>query len=195
MQSLAPEHFALLCKDATVIERDRHGDKVLRLADGTMLKLFRRKRLLSSAAWYPYAQRFADNCVRLAALGILCPQTIRVFRIPSIMRDAVHYRPLPGLTVRQQIAAGLNDTDADALRVRLKGFIADLHRQGVYFRSLHLGNIVLTPEGGLGLIDIADLTVRRHAIGQLSQRRNMRHLLRYPADATWLAAGTGFPLG
>lgn len=54
--------YMKLRSGAEIIEADRFGEKVLTLADGSMLKLFRRKRLLSSAAWYPYAQRFADNC-------------------------------------------------------------------------------------------------------------------------------------
>jgi hypothetical protein len=62
MQKLDHTAYLNMRDGAEVLEADRHGDKVLRLTDGTMLKLFRRKRVLSSALWAPYAQRFADNC-------------------------------------------------------------------------------------------------------------------------------------
>lgn len=62
MQALDHTRYLALREGAQVLEADGSGDKVLRLTDGSILKLFRRKRLLSSAAWYPYAKRFADNC-------------------------------------------------------------------------------------------------------------------------------------
>lgn len=90
MKTVENDVYVKMCLGAEIIEADRLGEKVLRLADGSMLKLFRRKRLLSSAAWYPYAQRFADNCEALARCGVPSPEVIAVFRLPSVDRDAVH---------------------------------------------------------------------------------------------------------
>ena len=89
MQILEHDEYLALRADARVLTRDRYGDKVLALADGTILKLFRRKRLISSAAWYPYARRFADNARALAARGIPCPEVTGLYRLPSVRRDAV----------------------------------------------------------------------------------------------------------
>lgn len=169
-----------------MIEADEFGDKVLLLRDGTYLKLFRRKRLLSSAALRPYAQRFADNTERLTGLGIPCPHVLEIYRIPSISRDAVHYRPLAGDTIRQLVARGLSDDEASALRATLLTFIHHLHARGVYFRSAHLGNIVVTPSGELGLIDVADMQISRFGLGPFRRKRNWRHVLRYQADRAWL---------
>ncbi len=33
----------------------------------------------------------------------------------------------------------------------------DPHEKGIYLRSAHLANVILTPEGTLGLIDISDM--------------------------------------
>src|SRR5690606_7016912 len=101
MRTLEYARYSALREGAAVIEADGSGDKVLRLTDGSFLKLFRRKRLISSALWYPYAQRFADNCQTLTERSILCPRVRDVFRITGISRDAVHYDPLPGHTLRQ----------------------------------------------------------------------------------------------
>ena len=51
---------ALVAK-ATLIESDSYGPKVYRLDNGEYLKLFRRKRLLSSALLIPYSVRFCRN--------------------------------------------------------------------------------------------------------------------------------------
>lgn len=185
---LSHDAYLEMREGARVVEADRHGDKVLLLADGSYFKMFRRKRLVSSALWNPYAKRFATNAAALAACGVACPEVIRVCRIPSIARDAVNYRPLEGRTLRQAVRSA----DAgDALRLRFGAFVAHLHRLGVYFRSLHLGNVILTPDGGFGLIDIADMTVRRRPVGQRLLDRNLRHLCRYEEDREWLGADDG----
>ncbi len=186
MQTLEHDDYLALRADARVLEFDRHGDKVLHLADGSYLKLFRRKRLLSSAAWYPYAKRFADNALALAERHIPCPVVIDLYRIPSVGRDAVRYKPLEGRTLRQLIRSG---DDTSRLREQLGRFVAHLHEAGVYFRSLHLGNIVLTPGGELGLIDIADLRAGWRPIPPHRRRRNLQHLLRDEQDRAWLHAG------
>jgi len=188
MQPLDHSSYLSLRNGATVLEADRYGDKVLRLADGNFLKLFRRKRLLSSAALFPYAQRFADNARALQQRDIPCPQVLGVYRAPSIQRDLVHYVPLPGQTLRQLLNEHNN---ASALREQLGRFVALLHESGIYFRSLHLGNIVLTPENALGLIDIADLRVHRLKLGTRRRLRNFRHLLRYSEDRNWLLQDGG----
>ncbi|MBA1321856.1 toluene tolerance protein [Pseudomonas plecoglossicida] len=183
MQALEQARYLALREGATVLEADGTGDKVLRLADGSMLKLFRRKRLLSSAAWYPYAQRFADNCLHLQERQIPCPVVKAIYRIGAIERDAVHYAPLPGQTLRQVLE---QPADHDQLRAQLGRFIAILHERGVYFRSAHMGNVVLTPEGELGLIDIADLRIFRRPLRKSQRLRNFKHMLRYPQDRQWL---------
>lgn len=181
MQALDHAHYLALVQGAEVLEADGTGDKVLRLTDGSMLKLFRRKRLISSAAWYPYAQRFADNCVTLANRAVPCPQVNSVYRIAQIKRDAVHYQPLAGHTVRQVM-----DKHGDQLRAQLGQFIAQLHEKGIYFRSAHLGNVILTPEGTLGLIDIADMKTWSRPLGKGLRLRNFKHMLRYTEDRQWL---------
>jgi hypothetical protein len=189
LQLLAHETFSALRANAAVIERDAHGDKVLRLADGDYLKLFRRKRWLSSTAWYPYAQRFADNADALRQLDVPSPEAIAVYRIPAIERDAVQYHPLAGDTLRT--LAAMNESPSVALATLLGTFIARLHAEGIYFRSVHLGNILLCPDGRLGLIDLADMKLHRRALHRHERIRNFRHLLRDERDRRWLLADNG----
>lgn len=185
MQALDHEAYLALREGAQVLEADGFGDKVLRLRDGNFLKLFRRKRLLTSAALFPYAQRFADNARALQQRAIACPQVLAVYRIKGIQRDAVHYTPLAGQTLRQLCEKPEHTAN---LRAQLGEFVAQLHARGVFFRSLHLGNIVLTPDNSLGLIDIADLKCQRRALSLSKRLRNFQHMLRYSQDQQWLLA-------
>ena len=128
---------------------DRHKHRIRRI------QLFRRKRLLSSAALRPYAQRFHRNSEGLRKRDINTVTVQQVYRCPSIQRDIVTYNYLEGRMLRDVIKQA-----NPQLVQRLAAFIAELHRKGVYFRSLHLGNILLLPDGALGLIDIAQISFR-----------------------------------
>lgn len=171
---------------AIVLEADSYGDKVLLLADGTIVKLFRRKRWLSSAAWYPYAKRFADNAASLHRLGILAPEILDVFRIPSIERDAVRYQPLPGRTLREMRREGLDVGVEEALKEAFTRFIVRLHDSGVYFRSLHLGNVVYTPDHEFGLIDISDARIGDRPLRKYQRARNLKRLQGMAGENEWV---------
>ena len=185
MNVLDHQEFLALKAGAEVLEQDAHGEKVLRLTNGSLIKLFRRKRLVSSTAWYPYAQRFADNAEALAQRGIPVPRVIDIWRIPSIKRDAVHYHPLEGVTLRS-LNRPESNIDLTALKKRFTDFIIHLHRLGIYFRSLHLGNVILTPSGELGLIDFSDLRIYRTPLPTFMRRRNIRRMLGMPAECGWI---------
>ena len=190
LKRLVHDDYLAMRTGATVLEADGFGDKVLRLADGTMLKLFRRKRMFSSAAWYPYAQRFADNAVALDKRGIPVPKVIEVLRIPSIARDAVHYHPLVGKTLREIRREGLDPDSEDRLREAFTRFVICLHECGVYFRSLHLGNVVYTPEHRFGLIDISDARIRLRRLSKRQRARNLRRLQGIAGESDWVDFGT-----
>ncbi|MDH1210672.1 toluene tolerance protein [Pseudomonas chengduensis] len=181
MTPISNEQFLSLRQHAELIEADHCGEKVLKLSDGSFLKLFRRKRLISSEMYRPYAKRFALNAEILKKLQIPCPTIISTYTIASIERTAVHYWPLPGSTLRQEFHDRAGEKHA-SLCSTLGVFIAKLHDSGVYFRSLHLGNVVITPDGSLGLIDIADMQVLGSSISNQKRKRNFLHLFRYSKD-------------
>jgi len=176
MKTLTNEEYLEMRAGADVTAADEFGDKVLLLRDGTYLKLFRVKRLFTSARFFPYWRRFEKNAQALQELGVPTLKVIESIRLPALDRTAVHYEPLPGCTLRE-----VPDFDA-ALVVRLGAFIKGLHDKGVYLRSMHLGNVVLTPEGELGLIDIADMRVFRRPLRKGLRLRNLHHLWRYEED-------------
>jgi hypothetical protein len=74
-------------------------------------------------------------------------------------------------------------------------FIAKMHRKGILFRSIHLGNILVLPDGDLGIIDIADMSFRAKGSLTVKQRiRNFHHMDRDNRDRLYLAKETGLKL-
>lgn len=186
MTPLSNDQFLSLRQNAILIEEDHCGEKVLELSDGSFLKLFRRKRLVTSDLYRPYAERFAINAGLLADLNIPCPQIIATYKIKSINRTAVHYWPLPGSTLRQTLRDQSRKDLENTCRA-LGAFIATLHESGIYFRSLHLGNIIACEDLSYGLIDLADMAISARPLSTSKRKRNFQHLFRYKKDINALA--------
>jgi len=183
MKTLNKKQYQSLHEGAEVLAADGHGEKVLKLNDGRIMKLFRRKRLFSSALIYPYGKRFFDNANQLIKLGIPTVNNTVVFRVPSISRIAVVYQPLPGYSLDDLIQ---NNHFSEKNIQQFAAFLAKLHKLGVYFRSIHLGNVILTPENKLGLIDVSDMKVYRKTLSTALCARNLQHFCRYPEHVSAL---------
>ncbi|MDD0968063.1 MULTISPECIES: bifunctional O-antigen ligase/aminoglycoside phosphotransferase family protein [Pseudomonas] len=185
IQKLSVSGLQRLSADAQVIEEDGLGPKVLRLNDGSFLKLFRRRRWYTSGSFNPYSERFAVNSEQLRQIGIPTPQVLNLYRLKD-GSSAVHYTPLPGHTLRQVLQSITAPAVRQALVERFGKFMARLHEQGVYFRSLHLGNVLVLEDGEFGLIDLADLRVYPSSLSLSLRQRNLRHMQRYTVDKRWL---------
>lgn len=180
---LSREQLDTLCQQGQVIEQDRHGIKVLQFPDGRFLKFFRRKRWLNRDLLSPAALRFARHAVQLERLAIPTLRVESLHRIPGEPHSVAIYHPLPGRTLRQLLASG---EATPQLMYRIGTFLALLHRRGVYFRSVHPGNIVITGMQQFGLIDLLDMKVRPWSMSRWARRRNWLHFLRAPQDRPYL---------
>lgn len=179
MKRLTNEQYLALREGAEILASDTFGEKVLRLKDGSVIKLFRAKRIVSSSLFYPYSLRFVNNAAKLKNIGIDTVKIIDSYKIRSIKRTAVHYMELEGDTLRNHITHHALDHH---IATKLAEFIGNLHNKGVYFRSIHFGNILITPGAGFGLIDIADMSISAHSLTTGKRIRNFRHLTRYEID-------------
>jgi len=183
MQELSSSNYRNLTRQATPLSSEildgQMSHKVLQLPDRSIMKLFRIKRLLSSARIVPQAKRFQRNVERLQSDGIPTVALIAVYNIPSIARTAVHYRYMAGITLRDFCQ---KDAMSPQLAQRLGMFFASLHQRGIYFRSIHFGNMVLTDDDSIGLIDVLDMRFRRGPLTLGLRMRNLRHLFRYDSD-------------
>lgn len=177
-----------LLAGAVCLCRDDFGDKVLELPDGRIVKLFRRKRRLSSNTFFPYARRFARAAARLRDRGVPTVEVLALHRLPDLERDAVVYRKVEGEALRTLLTA--RPEQADVLLPRLAGMLALLHQRGVFFRSVHFGNWLVdaADPGRWTLIDILDTQFRPWPLWLGARVRNFRHLIRYRVDREALQA-------
>jgi tRNA A-37 threonylcarbamoyl transferase component Bud32 len=90
------------------------------------------------------------------------------------------------MTLRQALQGASTATQRQALVKSFGRFMAQLHERGVYFRSLHLGNVLVLENGELGLIDVADLYIYPSSLRHALRQRNLRHVQRYNEDRGWL---------
>lgn len=176
MHVLNQTEFDELVVSGTILEVvSKVGPKVIQLPKGEFLKLFRVKSLLSKYRVINPGKRFSDNALKLQKRGIATLKVKACYSVPHLKSWGVLYQGLEGVSLRSLVEQGGLD---EALLTKLVSFIALLHEQGVYFRSLHFGNIILTPSGELGLIDFLDCHFKRK-LYPFQRRRNFAHLFRY----------------
>jgi len=174
------EYHRLFDGNTKILEKDKFGKKVVETSDKKIIKIFRLKSYFSSAFLNPYAVRFKKNAECLKHLGIPTVTVDKIAYCPEEKRYIIIYQKLEGSTLRQVFEHSYDP----GLLLKLAKFIANLHRNGVYFRSLHLGNILLMEKDKLGLIDIADMRVLRKSLSPRLRVRNFRHLVRYADDVS-----------
>ena len=161
-----------------VLEKDSHGPKVICLTDGKLLKIFRSRRLPLLARLNPEAARFDDRAKRLQAIGIQTPAICETCWLDrNKLISACLYDPLAGQPLDRLFHD--NRKQFDLLLPQLAAYIHKLHQRGIYFRSLHLGNILRTPDDDFGLIDFLDIRFKGRPLGRTLVRRNFQHLHNY----------------
>lgn len=178
MQIVTAQELENWLAKGKVLEKDPRGAKVVALDNGLFLKIFHTRRHPLLARLQPPAKRFAANARRLLQLGIPAPEVVEVFWLNrSAGLSACLYAPLPGQSIEQLYRQA--PEQIDDLLSPLAAFIQQLHRQGIYFRSLHLGNILRLPNSGYGLIDILDLQFKKRPLNRWQIQRNFQHLQHY----------------
>ncbi|MBU1285728.1 MAG: toluene tolerance protein [Gammaproteobacteria bacterium] len=178
MRIVTAKEFQDWLSHGEVLEKDSHGAKVVRLADGRLLKVFRSRRLPLLVKLLPEAIRFENCAARLQGLGIRTPnirETCWIDRSKAV--SACIYEPLAGQSLDRIFRD--DRLQFNLLLPQLAAYIYSMHRRGIYFRSLHLGNILRTPDNNFGLIDFLDIRFKGRPLGPMLVRRNFEHLRRY----------------
>lgn len=177
MRIVAANELQNWLANGQVLEQDSRGPKVVRLDDGSFLKIFRSQKPLL-ARWRPQARRFARNAERLRALGISTPEILECCWLEQNRSiSACLYNPLQGVPLDNLFKQQRKQFDSDL--PNFVAFIRQLHRQGIYFRSLHLGNVLKLPHDNFGLIDFLDLRFKEAPLSKNLIHRNFAHLKNY----------------
>jgi len=180
VNSISLDEYQKIAGHSIVLERDRHGVKVLETPEGNIVKLFRRKRFFSSALLKSYSSRFVENAKTLKKLGFHTVDVEKEAYCKPIQRSLLIYRPIPGQTLRSALQTP--DTH-DQIFEQFIVLLAQLHEKGVLFRSIHLNNIIFKDiMSPLGLIDIADMRIMAAPLSFRARIRNFKHLNRYKLD-------------
>jgi tRNA A-37 threonylcarbamoyl transferase component Bud32 len=180
MEKISQEEFQKLLSSGKVLEEDSFGIKVVETDDNRIIKTFRLKRLFSSAFFYPYALRFKNNSEKLLEKGFKTVSVEQLSYCRAAKRHVLIYPKLAGETLRDVFKAEPKNTQKQL--TDLARLIAKLHKEGVLFRSLHLGNVLILPDQTLGLIDLSDMKIFSSPLSLQQRIRNFNHLLRYPQD-------------
>lgn len=171
MKTISEQDFWAFCHQATVLVQYKALPKVLVTPEGQIIKVFVRRRTFSKNSLWPQVRRFANNAQRLASRGIPSIEPPVLYHCPELRIHLAIYPKIEGQEIRQIIREG-----NIAILNEIAAFIATLHHQGIFFRGLHLGNL-LKGETAIYLIDIADLKVKARPLGLYQRLRNLRHLL------------------
>ncbi|WP_263143328.1 lipopolysaccharide kinase InaA family protein [Pseudomonas sp. RIT-PI-AD] len=178
MRIVTANELQIWLSQGELLEKDSFGPKVVKLASGELLKIFRARgnRLLNRLR--PAARRFQHHAERLQGLGIHTPHIVDCYWLDREQAvSACLYRPLVGQPLDSLYRQSRSAFDSQL--PALARYILELHRRGIYFRSLHLGNILLTPEGEFGLIDFLDMRFKGRPLGRTLVQRNFEHLRNY----------------
>lgn len=173
---MSRRRYAALVADSKIHFRGSQA-KILRTHDDNLVKLFRPRRLLSSAWLYPHSLRFARNSRRLRALSVPSVEVKKTYFVPAEKLFMAVYPMLNGHTL-------LSEQDPEAID-ELARFLVRLHHKGVFFRALHLGNVLRLQDGRLALIDVTDVAFRSRPLEASERFRNFQHLFRRAETRRW----------
>lgn len=179
MQNISQSEFSRLIDGASVLEADSRGPRIYLTADNKVVKLFPRKGFFSSNTLSPYAARFRRNAQRLKSEGVNSVTVERIGKCSPLKLHFVVYPFLAGSTLRE-----LATQPAELRRAltKLSRYLCDLHRQGIFFKAFHLGNIIQQSNGRLALIDIQSMHFYTQAVPLKDRLKNFSNCLRYKQD-------------
>ncbi len=189
MQIISGNEFNALCDDANhqILKYiSNHKPKIIETADNAIIKVFyQKKKWYSRDRYYPKGKRFYNNANHLNHLNVMAPEVDKLQYCPELKLYTVKYKKYPGKECREWIAENQPVALSDVFQ-----FIASLHAKGIFFRAIHLANILYDPKKGFALIDVADVYFKKKPLGLLARYRNIKHLFRAIEDkAYWQQVG------
>ena len=177
MEILTEQAFEEICRQAKVLVMSKDLPKVLETPEGKMIKLFiNRKKIISKNLFWPSAKRFVRNARRLAEKDIPSIHIEKIAYCPSLKRYVVIYPKIQGQEVRRLALQGENES-----LLIIAQYIAVLHDKGIFFRAIHLGNIILN-DTTVSIMDMVDLKIVKKSLGVSYRVRNIFHILKNKVD-------------
>ena len=142
-----------------------------------IIKIFNVRGLISSGFFNTYASRIIKNSLKLKKYDIPSIEITNelVFQYNRRL-SGVSYKYIPGTTYRDLSHKITMDMITD-----LANYISNIHKKGIYFRAMHLGNILLHNKK-LFLIDIAKIHFYPWPLFVFTRARAFRRMIKYQDD-------------
>ena len=142
-----------------------------------IIKIFNVRGLISSGFFNTYASRIIKNSLKLKKYDIPSIEITNelVFQYNRRL-SGVSYKYIPGTTYRN-----LNHKITMDMITDLANYISNIHKKGIYFRAMHLGNILLHNKK-LFLIDIAKIHFYPWPLFVFTRARAFRRMIKYQVD-------------
>lgn len=193
----ARDDWSKIIEQSQLIYGTPEYPKVCRTNDGFILKWFYPRGGISSDRFFPYAKRFIKHAFQLDQKGIESVHVQGWLFDPQTQAYIVIYPEIDGMTVRQAMMSNMAEIVMDSF----VDFIVELHERGVFFRGIHLANVLVrevatpesetaevTPQLSFSLIDITDCRVKHNKLNRLERLRNIKHMLSNIEDSAIFAA-------
>ncbi len=165
--------YATLIKDANVLAHDQYGrNKVFLTPDKKIIKTFHVSHFLKEL-FSSRMMRFLKAVSKLRQKNVATIYPENYYRCISPKLNIVVYPYVEGASLRDVSQQNIGILKEFAF------FLAHLHRMNIYFRGIHLNNVVVGKNQNFTLIDVSNtkfkVNIRRRA-------KNIAYVLKYPAD-------------
>ena len=183
MQILTDAQLADLVSQSSLLEGEVSKPKVLLDANGYIYKFFYQPdRKLSSRTLFPPFKQFVKNSQILSKRNVQTVSVCETMIAQDKRFDAIRYQAIEGHDFREH----LKQSDHGAISI-IVDIMTELHHQGVFFRAIHLGNILHQPNGDYALIDISDCWFSFGKLNTFKRARNLAHLMNYHSDKSYFS--------
>ncbi|MDG1205015.1 MAG: hypothetical protein P8N51_06550 [Pseudomonadales bacterium] len=145
-----------------------------------IVKFIYPRKKFSKAIFFSQAANFEKNAKALLEKGITGPIVSKTAHCQAANTYYVVYEKLAGEEVRD-----LCDQSQLQHLTELAHYLAELHDKGIYFRALHLGNVLKLEDGNFALIDIADLKTKSRSLSAFARGRNIAHMFNVSEDKVY----------
>lgn len=186
VHTISYSEFESICSNSEILRWKNELPRLIRNNGKLISKIWIRQNTFSSDWIYPYYLRFVRNARKLRSRGIVAPNVRAITKVKNHRLYLVTYEEIKGASVRDILKY-----DNNMIPLRELGlFIATLHKKGIYFTSLHLGNIIRLDSGDFGIIDVTNTHFFVFPLNIHSRARNLSHLLSYTDDISLLRQKT-----
>ena len=142
-----------------------------------IIKIFNVRGYISSGFFNTYASRLIKNSIKLKDHEIASIEITNELAFQYNNRlSGVSYKYIPGKTYRD-----LGNKITKEMITDLAKYISIIHKKGIYFRAMHLGNILLHNKK-LFLIDIAKIHFYPWPLFIFTRARAFRRMIKYKDD-------------